>query len=74
MIIDLTEDRPNCYFEAGYAVALDKKLSFSGCTRRRSMEAVFHFDVHDYPFILYGTLMDLRKQLRDKLKALLGES
>lgn len=74
VIIDLTEDRPNCYFEAGYAVALNKKIIFQRLHAPPKYEAVFHFDVHDYPFILYGTLMDLRKQLRDKLKALLGES
>jgi nucleoside 2-deoxyribosyltransferase len=74
VIVDLTEDRPNCYFEAGYAVALNKSIIFQRLNAPPKYTAVFHFDVQDYPFILYHTVADLRKKLDDRLKALLGES
>jgi nucleoside 2-deoxyribosyltransferase len=74
VIVDLTEDRPNCYFEAGYAVALNKKIIFQRLNAPPKYAAVFHFDVQDYPFILYRTLADLRKKLGDRLKTLLGEN
>lgn len=74
LIVDLTEDRPNCYFEAGYAVALNKTIIFQRLHAPPKYEAVFHFDVHDYHFILYNTVANLRKQLRDKLRALLGKN
>ena len=73
VIVDLTEDRPNCYFEAGYAVALSKDIVFQRLDASPKYPAVFHFDVQDYPFILYRTVADLRKKLGDRLTALLGE-
>jgi hypothetical protein len=81
IIVDLTEDRPNCYFEAGYAVALneagygeapDRPIIFQRLNAPPKYEPVIHFDLQDYPFILYTTVENLRRQLREKLKALLG--
>lgn len=81
IIVDLTEDRPNCYFEAGYAVALNEAgrgdgvkppIIFQRLNAPPKYEPVIHFDVQDYPFILYTTVGNLRTQLREKLKALLG--
>ncbi len=72
IIIDLTEDRPNCYFEAGYAVARSKSIIFQRLDAPK-YEPVFHFDVKDYPHILYGTIADLRKKLKGRLKALLNK-
>lgn len=70
VIVDLTDDRPNCYFEAGYAVARNKVIIFQRLSAPPKYEAVFHFDVHEYPFILYGTLAELREKLRLRLSAL----
>ena len=70
VIVDLTEDRPNCYFEAGYAVAVGKPMIFQRLNAPK-YEARFHFDVKDYPHILYGTISDLKKRLGERLYALL---
>jgi hypothetical protein len=74
VIVDLTDDRPNCYFEAGYAVARDKVIIFQRLNSPPKYEAVTHFDVQEYPFILYGTLAELREKLRFRLKALRNET
>lgn len=81
IIVDLTEDRPNCYFEAGYAVALNeaglgatpnRPIIFQRLNAPPRFEPHIPFDLQDYPFILYTTIGSLRRQLKEKLKALLG--
>ena len=70
VVVDLTEDRPNCYFEAGFAVACGKPMVFQRLNAPM-YKASFEFDLQDYPHIIYGTISDLRKQLHDRLLALL---
>jgi hypothetical protein len=74
VIVDLTDDRPNCYFEAGYASALGKTIIFQRLHSPPKYELASHFDVLPYPIFLYGTLADLRKGLRRRLDALRNES
>ena len=72
VIADLTDERPSCYFEAGYAEALKKPIVFVA-----SKESVvhprtgtkIHFDIHRN--VNYFTNM---KELRSKLKAALDKN
>lgn len=61
---ELSGERPNCYYEAGYAHALGKEVILS--IRRNDKK---HFDLADYRFIEWETEADLRKKLRKRLKA-----
>jgi len=72
VIADLTDERPSCYFEAGYAEALRKPIIFVA-----SKESVvspktptkIHFDIHRN--VNYFTN---NKELRNKLKAALDKN
>jgi nucleoside 2-deoxyribosyltransferase len=72
VIVDLTEDRPNCYFEAGYAIAKSIPVIFQRLDAPK-YEPIFHFDVKDYKHILYGTAKDLREKLKASIDALLNQ-
>lgn len=62
IIADLTEARPNCYYELGYAHALKRDVIHL-CDKSRKED--IHFDVADFNFILYSDLTSL-KTLLDK--------
>jgi hypothetical protein len=66
VIADLTHNRPNCFYEAGYAHGLDKKIIFLA---RKDTD--LHFDIKDYPVIFYDNMKRLREQLSDRLSAVL---
>lgn len=72
VIVDLTEDKPNCYFEAGFATAVGKPMIFQRLVAPK-YEVRFPFDVKDYPHILYSTISDLRKRLKERLRGLLED-
>jgi nucleoside 2-deoxyribosyltransferase len=71
VIVDTTEDKPNCYFEAGYAVARDKIIIWLRLDAPGFIKPSLEFDVKDYPHIFYTTVSDLRRRLRERLKALI---
>ena len=71
MVVDLTEDKRNCYFEAGYALGKGKDVIFQRL-KAPKYEVRFEFDVKDYPHILYTTVEDLRMQLGKRLDAALS--
>jgi len=62
---DLSGERPNCYYECGYAHALDKEIIFS-----IHKGETIHFDLASYRFIQWDTAMELREKLRERLDAL----
>ena len=64
VLVDLTGERPNCYYEAGYAHALGKEIIF--CVK--TGEAV-HFDLAGYRCIEWDTEAALRRKLRERLSA-----
>jgi hypothetical protein len=64
---ELTGERPNCYYESGFAHALGKEIIFSV----RKGEAI-HFDLSGYRFIQWETEGELRKKLRVRLESLLS--
>jgi hypothetical protein len=67
VIADLTEDKPNCYFEAGYAVAKEKIIIFQRLNAPK-YEPKFHFDIQDYKHIIYSKISDLRSELDGIIK------
>lgn len=66
LIADLSRERPNCYFEIGFARALGKRIILI----MRKGEKV-HFDAYDLPRIEYEQITELRKRLVDKVGELL---
>lgn len=70
IIADLSGERPNCYYEAGFAHALGKEVIFSIKSGNK-----IHFDLVANRFIQWRTENDYRVQLRARLSALTeGES
>lgn len=64
VIADLTGERPNCYYEVGYAHALSKKVILS------AMEGTdVHFDLRDNNFIFWKSPSDLKDRLITALKS-----
>jgi hypothetical protein len=62
IIADLTGERPNCYYEAGFAHALGKPIIF--CIRA---DDPVHFDLAAYDFIVWESEADLRRKLKARL-------
>lgn len=67
VIVETTEDRANCYFEAGYAVACGKSVIW--LRSKQLSPAPIPFDVSDFQFIFYTTFDDLRSRLRPAVRA-----
>ena len=63
---ELTGERPNCYYETGFAHALGKEIILSIHSKSK-----IHFDLAGHRFIEWHTENDLRKQLRVRIKSLL---
>jgi nucleoside 2-deoxyribosyltransferase len=69
VIADLTGERPNCYYEAGFAHALGKPVIF--CIRGGDP---VHFDLAAYEFIVWETEADLRRQIKARLAVFLDRT
>ncbi len=69
ILAELSGQRPNCYYEAGFAHALGKEMIFS---IRKNDE--IHFDLAGYRFIRWGTESELRRYLRQHLESDLSKS
>ena len=65
IIADLSGERPNCYYEAGFAHAIGKDIIFS----IKRNEPV-HFDLTGYRFIEWSTEGDFKKKLRTRLESM----
>lgn len=65
VIADLTGERPNCYYEAGFAHAVGKQMIF---TIRRNTP--IHFDLYSYRFIEWDTEHELREGLDSRFKSI----
>jgi hypothetical protein len=65
VLVELTGERPNCYYEAGYAHALRKDIIF--CIREGEH---IHFDLAAYRFIQWDTEATFRRKLRERLTAI----
>ena len=63
IIADLTFERPNCYYELGYAHAKNKNVILTAEKGTR-----IHFDVSNYKVIFYNSMMQLDDELKKHLK------
>jgi len=68
IIADLTDERPNCYYELGYAQALKKPiiiLAEEGTVR--------HFDISVENWIFWNDFKDLKEKFDSRLKVLIDQ-
>ncbi len=64
VLAELSGERPNCYYEAGFAHALGKEIIFS---IKEGND--IHFDLAGYRFITWNTEATLRRKLRERLES-----
>jgi len=65
ILADLSGERPNCYYEAGFAHALGKEMIFAAQKKYK-----IHFDLADYRFILWETELEYRRELTEYLSSI----
>lgn len=65
VIVDLTESRPNVFYEAGYAQGIGK-LPIYIARQGTKLE----FDLKDYPVIFFDSYRDLKQGLEARLRGL----
>jgi hypothetical protein len=65
VIVDLTLERPNVFWEAGYAHGIGKIPIYIA---RDGTD--IHFDVHDYPVIKFRNMKELREGLVRRLQSI----
>jgi hypothetical protein len=64
LICDLTHERPNVYYELGFAHGLQKEVVLTASTGSN-----IHFDIAGYNIILYKNLTELEKKLCRRIEA-----
>ena len=65
ILADLSGEKPNCYYEAGFAHALGKEVIF---TARKGTS--IHFDLSVYRYIKWETEEELRQKLTERFRSL----
>ena len=68
VIVDLTNTRPNVFYEAGYAQGIGKTPVFLARDGTR-----LEFDLKDYPVIFYKNMKQLKNSLEVRLRALASQ-
>ena len=68
LIVDLSLERPNVYYELGYSHGIGKDSKKIILMAKRGTKR--HFDIRNMRTILYNDHNDLRKKLRERLEAL----
>jgi nucleoside 2-deoxyribosyltransferase len=72
VIADLTDERPSCYFEAGYAEALPRPVIYvasKNSVLKPGTPTKVHFDIH-----MNVNFFVNQKELRDKLRDAIGKN
>ena len=72
LFVDLSLGRPNVYYELGYCHGIGKDPKKVVLTAKEGTE--LHFDIRNMRTILYTDPNDLRKKLKERLKAIRNES
>jgi nucleoside 2-deoxyribosyltransferase len=65
MIVDLTNSRPNVFYEAGYAQGIGKIPVYIAKDGTK-----LEFDLKDYPVIFFKNMKQLKDRLESRLRAL----
>lgn len=65
VVADLTDARPNVFYEAGYAQGLGKTPIYIA-----QASTAPEFDLKDYPIIFFRNMRDLREKLDKRLRAI----
>lgn len=68
IIADLTHERPNVYFELGYARGLDKFV-----IQASHKDSKLHFDIQDWNTSFYRDSRELQANLRKRIPRVLGQ-
>lgn len=69
IIADVTEARPNCYYELGVAHSVGKEvIHLTNSTKD------IHFDIKDFNFIVYSRQDELSRKLKQRIEATVGGS
>jgi len=68
VIVDLTNERPNVFFEAGFAHGMGKIPIYVARAGTR-----VHFDLKDYPIIFFRNMKELKEGLTRRLSGLSEE-
>ncbi len=63
VIVDLTFERPNVYYELGYADALEKPIVVTAKEGTK-----IHFDAKDFPILFWNSQTNLKKELEKRIK------
>lgn len=69
VVADVTNHRPNVYFEAGYALALSKPVIW---TVRKDHEGDLHFDTGQFPHLIWTDPQDLATKLEEFIAGTVG--
>jgi nucleoside 2-deoxyribosyltransferase len=69
LIADLSNNRPNVYYEIGYAHAIKKKPIFI-CKEGTDL----HFDIKGYNTIFYSNMTELKKELNKRLASMTNKN
>ena len=68
IVADLTDSRPNVFFEAGYALGIGKIPVFIAAEGTK-----LEFDIKDYPIIFFKNQRELKEKLSSRLQSLISE-
>jgi Fic family protein len=66
VIADLTHERPNVYYESGYAHGIEKRVIFTAWAGTK-----VHFDIKIFNVIFYPNITTLKSKLTSKIKTIL---
>jgi hypothetical protein len=70
MVADVTQQKRGVYFEAGYALALNRPVIW--CVKKHDLKKV-HFDTRQFNHIVWETTEDLQEQLFSVICAVIGK-
>ncbi len=70
VVADVTQQKPGVYFEAGYAIGLNRPVIW--CVRKDDLKNI-HFDTRQYNHIVWETPEELKEQLYYRICAVIGK-